>query len=198
MFCRYCGARVEADSLFCSKCGKKLAGAAPEAPGRWQRFKTPWPWAGLVFLVFLTWVLFGGHRPPDLSQVAMDLELVNRSELPDQGLFRHHLSLVVENQGDAPVAEIPVDLAATVTPDQDAEVVAEFRGNSFVILSGGETRPLVLVLADELAVSEKRRFAIDTFVETDPPAEVTYTVVSDPPGEVLATLSVSIPEGDSL
>lgn len=199
MFCRYCGARIEADSIFCSRCGKNVAEVAPgAAPPGWHRLKTPWPWAGLVFLAFLTWALVGGGEAPDLSHLAMELELVDHSEVPDQGLFRHHLSLVVENQGDEPVAEIPVDLLATLTPDQDVEVVAEFRGNRFVILSGGEARPLVLVLADELAGSEKRRFPIDTLVETTPPAEVTYTVASDPPERVLATLSVPIPGEDSL
>lgn len=198
MFCRHCGARIEADSVFCSRCGKKIAKLGPGAPSRWHRLKTPWPWAGLVFLAFLTWALAGGDSRPDLSQLTMELEMVDHSELPDQGLFRHHLSLVVENQGEEPVAEIPVDLSAALTPDQAVEVVAEFRGNRFVILSGGEARPLVLVLADELAGSEKRRFPIDTLVETHPPAEVTYTVASDPPGEVLATLTVPIPEADSL
>lgn len=199
MYCRYCGARIEADSVFCSRCGKKVAAApAPETPSRWRRLRTPWPWAALVFVAFVTWALFGGSAPPDFSHLAMEIELVDQLNLPDQGLFRHHLSLVVENQGEEPVAEIPVDLTAALSPEQDVEVVAEFRGNRFRILSGGESEPLVLVLADELAGSEKRRFPIDTLVETRPPAEVTYTVASDPPGEVLATLSVALSEADSL
>lgn len=31
MFCRYCGQKIEDDSVFCSSCGKTLGGAAPES-----------------------------------------------------------------------------------------------------------------------------------------------------------------------
>ena len=200
MFCRFCGAHIPADSRFCLKCGKRLV--ADEAPARgWVRWlKTPYPWAGLLFLVFAAWALVPGPAPPDPSVLALALELEAESSLPEDSLFRHHLSLVVENRGVEPVSDLPVELRASVTPDQPVEVVSEFRGGRFVVLRDGESHPLILVLADEIAASQKRRFPIDSTVTTQAPAEVTYSILREDTGEVLATLTAPIgaPSGDPI
>ena len=36
MFCKYCGAELESDALFCTSCGKRIAGAAEKAESHEQ------------------------------------------------------------------------------------------------------------------------------------------------------------------
>jgi hypothetical protein len=122
----------------------------------------------------------------------MELEVEGQTSTPEENLFRHYLSLVVENRGPEAVRNISVELDASIAPDQPAEMVSDFRGGRFVLLRDGETRPLVLILTDEIAASEKRRFAIDSVVVTGAPAEVTYTVRPEAGGEPLAVLRIPI------
>jgi len=195
MFCRFCGARILEDSLFCSKCGKRLAGdrRSGSDTGGWRvRLKSPYPWAVLLFLAFVVWTVRPDSPGVDPSALALELELEGESSVADANVFRHYLSLVVENRGSGPVGEIPVEFQASIVPDQDAEVVSEFRGGRFVVLRNGQSLPLILILDDEIAPSEKRRFPIDSIVTTAPPAEVTYTVRSEASGEVLASLSAPV------
>ena len=198
MFCRFCGAHIPQDSLFCARCGKRLAGEDTSAPNRLARrlgLKTPYPWAALLFVLFGTWAVWPEPPGPDLTDLEFALELQAESSVSEGGLTRHYLSLVVTNGGLDPVRDIPVELHAAVFPEQPAEIIAEFRGGRFAVLRDGEVLPIVLVLTDEIATGEKRRFPIDSLVTTPSPAEVTYSIVVEGSGEVLATLSTPTGEG---
>jgi hypothetical protein len=198
MVCRFCGARIPEDSRFCSRCGKGVsAGEGPVASGLVGRLrlKTPYPWAGALFVVFLAWTAWPGESGVDLSTLSLELELEGESGSPEENLFRHYLSLVVENRGTSPVAEIPVELVAAIEPGQPVDLVSEFRGERFVVLRDGEARPLTLILSDEIPASGKRRFPIDSVVTTQAPAEVTYTIRKVSGGEALAELRAGIGAG---
>jgi predicted nucleic acid-binding Zn ribbon protein len=193
MFCRFCGAAILPDSRYCSKCGKALDPAATRTRRWLAPLRTPWPWAGLLLLLFGVWILAPDPPPLDLSSVAIALELEADTLVPGENLFRHYLSLVVENRGQEPIGPIPVEFRAEIAPDQPVEIVSEFRGGRYVVLREGESLPLILVLADEISPEEKRRFPIDNLVTTMPPADVTYMIRSES-GEVLATLVASVGE----
>lgn len=196
MFCRFCGIPIPRDSRFCPGCGRRQAPPAPEERPAWLRaLGTPYPWAALLVVVFAGWILAPDSPGPDLSTLAMELELEGQSSAPEENLYRHYLSLVVENRGAQPVRDIPVELGAVLEPEQPVELVSDFRGGRFVLLSDGEARPLVLVLTDEIAASEKRRFQIDSVVTTAAPAEVTYTIRPEAGGEPLAVLRAPIDPG---
>ena len=195
MFCRHCGADVLADSRFCSSCGKSLD--PPPVVERTSlfaklRLNTPYPYAALLFLGFALWTIGPLETQTDYSQIRLELELRGESGYPDENIYRHHLSLIVENIGTEPVSEIPVEIRARVEPDQPAEVVSDFLGRQLVILQNGESMPLIVILSDEVAGGEKRRYAIDGIVTTTPPAGVTYEVLVEDTGQVLAVLSAEI------
>ncbi len=195
MFCRHCGADVLDDSRFCSSCGKSLDPApVVERPSLAAklRLNTPYPYAALLFFGFALWVIGPPETQTDYSQIRLELELRGESGYPDENIYRHHLSLIVENVGTEPVSEIPVEIRARVEPDQPAEVVSDFLGRQLVILQNGESLPLIVILSDEVASGEKRRYAIDGIVTTVPPAGVTYEVVVEDTGQVLAALRAEI------
>ena len=197
MFCRFCGAQLLANSLFCAHCGKRLSAAPVAAENRLVRklrLKTPYPWAALLLVLFFGWALLPDSVATDFSTITLELELQAESSTPEEAIFRHYLSLVVENVGETPIRDIPVELHATVIPEQPVEVVSEFRGGRFIVLSDADARPITLILSDEIAAHEKRRFPIDSIVTTQPPAEVTYTLVLEGSSEVLASLSAPIGE----
>ena len=197
MFCRFCGAQLLINSVFCARCGKQLTAAPVAAESRLAsklRLKTPYPWAALLLVLFFGWALRPDSVAPDFSTIVFELELQAESSAPEEDIFRHYLSLVVENVSGTPIRDIPVELHATVIPEQAVEVVSEFRGGRFVVLHDADARPITLILSDEIAANEKRRFPIDSIVTTRPPAEVTYTLVAEGSSEVLASLSAPIGE----
>ena len=201
MFCRHCGADVADDSRFCSKCGKSLD--PPPVVGRPSllarlRLNTPYPYAALLFFGFVLWAIDPLAPRTDYSQIRLELELRGESGYSDENIYRHHLSLIVENIGNEPVSEIPVEIRARVEPDQPAEIVSDFLGRQLVILQDGESLPLIVILSDEVASGEKRRYAIDGIVRTIPPAGVTYEVLIEDTGQVLASFRAEIerPAGD--
>ena len=192
MFCRHCGADVADDSRFCSKCGKSLD--PPPVVGLLAslRLNTPYPYAALLFFGFALWALDPLAPSTDYSQIRLELELRGESGYPDENIYRHHLSLIVENIGSEPVSEIPVEIRARVEPDQPAEIVSDFLGRQLVILENGESLPLIVILSDEVASGEKRRYSIDGIVRTMPPAGVTYEVLIEDTGQVLASFRAEI------
>ena len=195
MFCRHCGADVPDDSRFCSKCGKSIdPPPVVPRPSLWarSRLNTPYPYAALLFFGFVLWTIDPLETRTDYSQIRLELELRGESGYPDENIYRHHMSLIVENIGNEPVSEIQVEIRARVEPDQPAEIVSDFLGRQLVILRDGESLPLIVILSDEVAVGEKRRYAIDGIVRTIPPADVTYEVLIEDTGQVLASLRAEI------
>ena len=72
MFCRYCGAAIAADSVFCAKCGKRLLDSANprmERIVRTLRLKTPYPYFIVLVAAFATWTLWPKGKPVVYSQV---------------------------------------------------------------------------------------------------------------------------------
>ena len=195
MFCRFCGASIAANSHFCSKCGKRLVSAPSrrrEAIVRILHLETPYPYAGLLFLLFVGLLMQPRQSNVDYTQVRLELVLEGETSVPEENIFRHHMSLIVENVSEEPVREIPIDLRVRVEPDQPVEVVSDFLGRRLIILRNGERLPLIVILHDLVEPTEKRRYTIDGIVTTAPPADVTYEVWGEDTDEILASLSASI------
>ncbi|PYS27031.1 MAG: hypothetical protein DMG11_17810 [Acidobacteria bacterium] len=62
MFCRYCGAYLPDDSIFCAKCGKRLG--RRENPrlakiAQTLHLKTPYPYFALLVFFFIVWTING-------------------------------------------------------------------------------------------------------------------------------------------
>ena len=195
MFCRHCGTTLAPDSQYCAKCGKPLfSHGSPrwDAVVRKLKLKTPFPYFGLLILAFVVWAVQPRQRHADYSLIGWELELQGESVSPDNSMFRHHMSLILENLSDEPISEIPVELTAHLEPDQAGEIVYDFLGRQLVIMRNGNLIPLVVVLTDELGTGEKRRYTIDGIVTTKAPAEVTYEVRGEDTDDVLATLRAEI------
>ena len=191
MFCRFCGAPLLPDSRFCSKCGKQLAGGSPRTDTIVGKFhlKTPYPYAIFLFLLFIGWTIQPDRPPFDYSDVRMELELLGDSEVPESNLYRHHFSLIVENIGNETIADVPVEIRAHVEPDQPVEVEFDFLGRRLVVMRDGDLVPLVVILQDEVEVSEKRRYSIDGIVISVPPFSITYEFLAEDSDQVLARFS---------
>ena len=195
MFCRFCAAEIAPDSAFCRKCGQKLLSSA--ASPRWDyvvrklRLKTPYPYALLLFLAFAAWAVQPRQRV-DYSEMTFSLELESQASVPEDNLFRHSLSLVVENHGTESISEIPIEFTARLDRDQPVEVVSDFFGRQLIILKDGQILPLVVILSDEIAPGDKRRYAVDGLVTTRPPATITYEVSAEDLDELFASLAMEI------
>jgi len=199
MFCRHCGSAILPDSQFCSKCGRRLAPGVHRFDGliRTLRLKTPYPYAILVFLGFLLWTMAPDGPEFDYTTVRFEFELAGESSAPEQDLYRHHFSLIVENVGGGPVPEVPVELVARLEPSGVGEVEADFLGRRLVLLRGPLDFPLIVVLGDPLDVAEKRRYNIDGWVTAPPPFEIAYEIREPGTGNVLTRFAASIPPSDS-
>ena len=195
MFCRYCGASIQADSEYCSKCGKRLISAPSprvQALVRLLRLESPYPYAGVLFILFALWIVQPRQSNVDYTQIHIELELEGESGRPEENIFRHHLSLIVENVSAEPLREIPVEFRVRIEPERTGEVVSDFLGRRLVIHRDGESLPLLVVLTDLIEAQEKRRYTIDGIVTMTPPAEVTYEVLAEGTGEVLASFEATI------
>ena len=119
MFCRFCGAHLLDDSVFCSKCGKKLGTCANprlEKVSKILRLRTPYPYAIFLFLVVAVWALTPHAAPFDYTGLKWTLEANRKLDLPDENLFQQGFSLVLENAGSKAVRDIPVDFSARIEP----------------------------------------------------------------------------------
>jgi hypothetical protein len=195
MFCRFCGAPITVGSHFCSTCGKRLLTPPSARTQVWLsklRLDTPYPYAGFFFLLFVLWVIQPRQSGVDYSKVRFELQLEGESGRPEENVFRHHLSLIVENVSSEPVRELPVEFRVRVDPERTGEVVSDFLGRRLVIHRDGESMPLIVVLADLVEASGKRRYTIDGIVTMEPPANITYEVLAEGSEDVLASLAATI------
>jgi zinc-ribbon domain len=192
MFCRYCGAHLLDDSVFCSKCGKNLGRGNPrlEKVSKILRLRTPYPYAIFLILVVAVWALTPHAAPFDYTNLKWTLEANRKLDLPDENLFQQGFSLVLENGGDKAVREIPVELSARIEPEQSAEIAATFLGTHLPIMERGKSLPLTLVLSDEISPGSKRNFLIDGSIQAQPPFKVTYEIRAENSETVLTNFVV--------
>jgi hypothetical protein len=193
MFCRFCGAHLLDDSLFCSKCGKRTGRA--ENP-QWERvskvlrLRTPYPYA--IFLVALVtiWALSPHAAPFDYSGLKWTLSENRKLDLPNENLFQQSFSLVLENTGSKAVKDIPVDFRAQIEPPQPADIAATYLGNRLTLMNHGKTVPLTFILSDEVRPGSKRTFLLEGSIQAQPPFKVTYQVREEGSEALLADFVV--------
>lgn len=193
MFCRYCGAAIAADSVFCQKCGKRLDRASNPRLDNFVatlRLKTPYPYFALLLLGFVTWAVWPKGTPAAYTQVKWSLERDKVLDIPNENLFQQSLSLVLENHGQKPVRDVPVDLVAKIEPQKTAEVIAGFIGRRLVIMEGGKPLPLTIILADPIDPGAKRRYLLEGAITAKPPFKVTYEFREEGRPDVLASYVV--------
>ena len=193
MFCRYCGSHIADDSLFCSKCGKRLG--PREHPRlskavRALRLKTPYPYFALLLSVFVVWAAGPRQSRADYSHLKWSIELDRKMDLRDDNLFQQSLSLVVENTGTTAAQEIPVEFSAKIEPRKQAEVIASFLGRRLLIMQYGRTLPLVVVLGDRVEPGAKKRYVLEGSIQAAPPFKVTYEVREEAQRPILASYVV--------
>lgn len=193
IFCRYCGAQIPDDSVFCAKCGKRLAERShPRLDKIVQklRLKTPYPYFAILLALFIGWAVGPRQSQADYSKLKWSIELDRKMELRDENLFQQSLSLIVENTGSAAVADIPIELSARIEPTKRAEVIAGFLGRKLVIMQQGRPLPLVVVLADRVEPGGKRRYFLEGSINAEAPFKVTYEVREEGEDAVLANYVV--------
>jgi hypothetical protein len=199
MYCRFCGAQTPDDSRFCPKCGKRIEDAAPrpESPPHRFGWRTPYPWAAILIVLFLSWAFYPRNAGDfDYASVELGIELDGRSSAPEQSLYRHHFSFVVENVGEAPIVEVPVELRAEVEAEGPVSVESEFLGRRLILVSEGRVDPLVVILSDDLAPGDKRRYPADGIVTGTPPFSVRYELIDPESKQVLAEVTVGEPPSE--
>jgi zinc ribbon protein len=190
MFCRYCGSHISDDSLFCAKCGKRLG---PRENPRLAKIaetlhlKTPYPYFVLLVLLFVAWTIFSRPTHADYSHLKWSFELDKKLDVPNSNTFEQALSLVVENTGPTPAQEIPIELSARIEPMKQADVEADFLGRKLLILQGGHTLPLVVVVAGQIPPGGKKRILLNGTITAEPPFKVTYEVHEEDRQPVLAS-----------
>jgi hypothetical protein len=190
MFCRYCGAYIAEDSLFCAKCGKRLG--KRENPrlakvAQKLRLKTPYPYFALLIVLFITWAAWPKGTRADYSHLKWSFELDKKAEDPAEHTFQQALSLVVENIGPTPVVEIPIELSAKIEPAKRADVEADFLGRRLLILQQGHTLPLTVIIAGTVASGAKKRILLNGNIAAEPPFKVTYEVRDEDGASLLAS-----------
>lgn len=193
MFCRFCGAHLLDDSLFCSKCGKRTGRA--ENP-QWEkvskilRLRTPYPYAIFLIVIVMIWAFSPHAAPVDYSGLKWTLSENRKLDLPNENLFQQGFSLVLENTGGRTVKDIPIDFMARIEPEQAAEIAATYLGNHLTIMNRGKEVPLTLILSDEVRPGNKRTFLLDGSIQAQPPFKVTYEVREEGSAKVLADFVV--------
>ena len=193
MFCRYCGAHLLDDSVFCAKCGKKLGRTVNprlEKISRVLHLRTPYPYAVFLFLAAAIWVMTPHAAPVDYSGLKWTLQVDRKLDNPDEKLFQQGFSLVMENTGSKAVKEIPVELRAIIEPRQPAEIAATFLGRRYLIMGAGKSLPLIVILSDEVQPGGKRSFLLEGSIQADPPFKATYEVRQENSATVLASYVV--------
>ena len=192
MFCRYCGAHIAEDSLFCAKCGKRLGRREHPLLSKIVqklRLKTPYPYFALLLVLFVTWAVGPRQSHADYSHLKWKIELDRKMDVADDNLFQQSLSLVVENTGSATVKDIPIELRAKIEPQKPAEIEAGFLGRKLMIMQSGRPNPLVMIL-DKVEAGAKRRYFIEGSIQAVPPFKVTYEVHEEDQRPVLASYVV--------
>jgi hypothetical protein len=193
MFCRYCGAHIPDDSLFCAKCGKRLGRRENQRIAKiveTLRLKTPYPYFLLLLLLFVMWTIGSRATHADYSHLKWSFELDKKLDLPKSNTFEQALSLVVENGGPVVVQEIPIELSARIEPMKPADVEADFLGRKLLILQDGHTLPLVVVIAGQIPPGGKKRILLNGTITAEAPFKVTYEVREEDRQPVLANYVV--------
>jgi zinc ribbon protein len=193
MFCRFCGAHIADDSVFCAKCGKRLGkqeNPRVEEFVRKFRLKTPYPYSALLIALFAVWAAWPKGTHADYSHLKWSFELDRKADVPDDHLYQQALSLVVENTGSVVVSDIPVELLATITPAKKANVEADFVGRRLLILQQGHTLPLTVIIGGSIAPAAKKRILLNGNIQAEPPFKVTYEVRDEEGRTVLASYVV--------
>jgi hypothetical protein len=193
MFCRFCGAVIAEDSIFCAKCGKRLGrreNPRVEKVVQKLRLKTPYPYAVLLITAFIAWAVWPTGSRADYSHLKLSFELAKNLDSPAEHLYQQALSLVVENTGPAPIEEIPVELRATIEPVKKADVEADFLGRRILILQQGRPLPLIVVIAGTVASGAKKRVLLNGNIHAEAPFKVTYEVRDAEGRTVLASYVV--------
>jgi len=192
-FCRYCGAPLAPDSLFCSKCGKRLGhveNPRVENLVRKLRLRTPYPYAALLIVFAVAWMWTPGEPPADYSALKWSLNSDRKLDLPAENLFQEGFSLILENTGSHAVKDIPVEVYAFIEPTQPAEIVANFVGQRLLIMEKGKPLPLTVVLTDEVRPGAKRSFSLEGSIMAASPFKVTYEIREEGSEKVLANYVV--------
>jgi hypothetical protein len=194
MFCRFCGAHLLDDSLFCSKCGKRTGRS--ENP-QWERIikglrlRTPYPYAIFLIAVVTIWALSPHAAPVDYSNLKWTLSENRKLDLPSESLFQQSFSLVLENAGGKSVKDIPVAFTARIEPQQPADIGVSYRSERTTIMNAGKaTPPVMLILSDEVRPGSKRSFLLEGSIQAQPPFKVTYEVREEGTEKVLADFVV--------
>ena len=194
IFCRYCGAAIADDSVFCAKCGRKLGrrvNPRVEKIITVLRLRTPYPYAALLFLLAATWLLFPERQAPvDYSALKWTLKSDRKLDLPEEKLYQEGFSLILENEGSTPVREIPVDFSATIEPPQRADIEARFLGHRHLVMHGGKVFPLTVILEDQVPPGKKHTFGIEGSIQAEAPFKVTYEIRERDSENVLASYVV--------
>jgi hypothetical protein len=193
MFCRYCGSHIPDDSVFCSKCGKRLG--ARENPRvekivRKLRLKTPYPYSAILITLFIIWAAWPTGSHADYSHLKWSFELDRKADVPAEHIFQQALSLVVENSGPAAVSEIPIEVRATITPPKKADVEADFLGRRLLIVQQGHTLPVTVIVGGTVASGAKKRILVNGNIQAEPPFKVTYEIRDADGRTVLASYVV--------
>ncbi len=193
MFCRYCGAVIAADSVFCPKCGKRQDQSGNPTVEKWVnalRLKTPYPYFAILVILFAIWAAWPKPVPAAYAEVKWSLEKDKVLDLADENLFQQSMSLVLENKGSVPVKDIRVDLVAKIEPQKTADIVARFLGGKMDIMEQGHPLPLTIVLADKIDPGEKHRYLLEGAITAKAPFKVTYEVHEEGSPTVLASFVV--------
>ena len=193
MFCRYCGSHIADDSLFCAKCGKRLGpreNPQTEKILRKLYLKTPYPYSVILILLFTVWAAWPKGSHADFSHLKWRFELDKKAESAADHVYQQALSLVVENPGTAPVAEIPIELRATISPAKKADVEVDFVGRRLLILQQGHPLPVTVIVGGTLASGGKSRILLNGNIQAEPPFKVTYEVRDDNGRAILASYVV--------
>jgi len=191
MFCRFCGAHIQEDSLFCAKCGKRLGTQANPKTDRivtMLGLRTPYPYAAILLILVSSWILFQPKETFDYSGIKWTIEMDRTFDVPDDNLFRDGLSLVVENTGSKSIKGIPIELRARIEPaSKRADVAAAFPGDRELLIQAGKPQPVALVLNDAIPAGGRRRYAVDASVTAIAPFKVTFDIVKDDAKSVLVS-----------
>ena len=194
IFCRYCGASIVGDSLFCAKCGKRLGKRSNPQVERIVsklRLKTPYPYFALLLFSYIIWTIGPRGSHVDYSKIKWTLEVEKKLDDAENHTFQQNYSLILENTGDSVVRDVPVDLLAKLDPPQStADIIAGFLGRRLLILQQGKTLPLTVILADPVQPHEKRRYYLDASIDANPPFKAVLEIHPESSRSVLASQTI--------
>jgi len=196
IFCRYCGAAIAEDSLFCAKCGRKLGRVTnPKLEAFLTKYKlrTPYPYFGVLVLLILTFGIAAREKqaPVDYSGLKWTLQPERKLDFPDEKLYQEAFSLILENGSSSTVQNLPIDFSARIEPPQPAEIEANFLGSKVLLVHKGKSLPLTILLSDAVLPGKKRNFSVDgSITAAETPFKVTYEIRERDSQKLLASYEI--------